>query len=323
MSKKLIQVLSVTLVMVLLFAVLSGCGKKETPEAPAETVSPTEAAEETEAPAETERQDGEQFEATIMIEGMEETIKLQHVKNETAGFQVDFDYENFVRRSASDRECFVWSYDDPENPENFVEVSYSAQDASAVVADVIETLSKDYQISKDPFTLDGAGLCTRIDASAAADGSGTPDILQAVYVIPADDGCRVAKMQYIPEGSDGFGKRLAYLINTITVMDPQGERAMSDEQALSAVKRYCMITNPDLQGIVEAGEYPVSWQVTEYSEEQIVVLFHSYTGADIRYHVDPVSGDATVTEVVPAISSEEQPSDETLNVWDYLDWWRG
>ena len=208
------------------------------------------------------------------------------------------------------------------SPENFVEVSYSAQDASAVVADVIETLSKDYQISKDPITLDGAGLCTRIDASAAADGSGTPDILQAVYVIPADDGCRVAKMQYIPEGSDGFGKRLAYLINTITVMDPQGERAMSDEQALSAVKRYCMITNPDLKGIVEAGEYPVSWQVTEYSEEQIVVLFHSYTGADIRYYIDPVSGDATVTEVVPAISSEEQPSAEALNVWDYLDWWR-
>ena len=177
-------------ICVLLITAIGGCAKKnaEPEPKPADPVQ-TESAEQTEAPAATERQDGEQFEATIMIEGMEETIKLQHVKNETAGFQVDFDYENFVRRSESDRECFVWSYDDPENPENFVEVSYSAQDASAVVADVIETLSKDYQISKDPFTLDGAGLCTRIDASAVPGGEYTADVLQEVYVIPAADGC--------------------------------------------------------------------------------------------------------------------------------------
>ena len=217
--KKHIAILCAVL---LLLAALTGCakGKEETP--PAESETPVETAEAAEETATPERQDGERFEDVIMIEGMEETIKLEHIINQTAGFAMDYDYEGFVRRSEADRECFIWSYDDPENPENFVEVSYSAQDASAVVADVIETLSKDYEVSKDPFTLDGAGLCTRIDASAIPGGAYTADVLQEVYVIPAADGCRIAKIQYIPEGSDGFGKRLAYLVNTITVMDAQG-----------------------------------------------------------------------------------------------------
>ena len=315
------RLLSLLLCLILLISALSACGRKNSKEEPAGSAAPVETAEAQEETAAPERQNGERFEDVIMIEGMEETIKLEHVINETAGFAIDYDYEGFLRRSASDRECFVWSYDDPENPENFVEVSYSAQDASAVVADVIETLSKDYEISKDPVTLDGAGLCTRIDASAVPGGEYTADVLQEVYVIPATDGCRVAKIQYLPEGSDGFGKRLAYLVNTITVMEAQGERAMSDEQALAAIERYCYHGNPDLKGIVDSGEYPVSWQVTEYSEEQIVVLFHSYTGADVRYYIDPVSGEAYVTEFVSGVTAEEQRTDETLNVWDYVNWW--
>ena len=96
---------------------------------------------------------------------------------------------------------------------------------------------------------------------------------------------------------------------------------MSDEQARAAVERYCYLSNPDLKGIVESGEYPVSWQITEYSEEQIVILFHSYTGADVRYYIDPVSGEAYVTEFVSGVTAEEQRTDETLNVWDYMNWW--
>ena len=217
--KQVKRILVLLLSLILLISALSACGKKNDDAQPVESASPSESAETAEETAAPERENGERFEDVIMIEGMEETIKLEHVINETAGFAMDYDYEGFVRQSASDRECFVWSYDDPENPENFVEVSYSAQDASAVVADVIETLSKDYEISKDPVTLDGAGLCTRIDASAVPGGEYTADVLQAVYVIPAADGCRVARIRYLPEGSDGFGMRLAFLVNTITVME--------------------------------------------------------------------------------------------------------
>ena len=316
--KKYIALLCAVL---LLLAALTGCAKSKEEAQPAGSETPVETAEAAEETSAPERQHGDRFEDVITIEGMEETIKLQHFVNETAGFAMDYDYESFVCRAASDRLMIVSAYDDPENPENFVEVSYSAQDASAVVADVIETLSKDYEISKDPVTLDGAGLCTRIDASAVPGGEYTADVLQEVYVIPAADGCRVAKIQYIPEGSDGFGKRLAYLVNTITVMEAQGERAMSDEQACAAIERYCYLSNPDLKGIVESGEHPVSWQITEYSEEQIVILFRSYTGAEVRYYIDPVSGEAYATEFVSGVTAEEQRTDETLNVWDYVNWW--
>lgn len=322
-KKTLRSAVLLTLALVFLMTVmLSGCIQKRDETKPAETEEPIETEEPAETTAAPELQDGDCYEAVIMIEGMEETVKYQHVRNETAGFQMDFDYENFVRRSESDRECFVSVYDDPKNPENYLEVSYSPEDASAVVAAVCETLSADYEILKDPFTLGDISNCTKIDASAAADGSGTPDILQAVYVIPAADGCRVARMHYSFEGGDGFGNRLASMVETISVMDAQGERALSSEQALSAVERYCYISNPDLKGIVDAGQYPVSWEVASSSEDEIVILYRSYTGAEVRYYIDPVSGDAHVTEYVSGVTGEEQPSGETLNVWDYLDWWR-
>ena len=97
---------------------------------------------------------------------------------------------------------------------------------------------------------------------------------------------------------------------------------MSDEQALSAVKRYCLISNPDLESMVSSGEYPISRQVSESREDQIVVLFRSYTGAEVRYYIDPVSGDTYATEFVSGITPDEQRTDESINMWDYLNWWR-
>ncbi len=119
------KTLTLLLCLILLISALSACGRKNSKEEPAGSAAPVETAEAQEETAAPERQDGERFEDVIMIEGMEETIKLEHVINETAGFAIDYDYEGFLRRSASDRECFVWSYDDPENPENFVEVMVS------------------------------------------------------------------------------------------------------------------------------------------------------------------------------------------------------
>ena len=49
-----------------------------------------------------------------------------------------------------------------------------------------------------------------------------------------------------------------------------------------------------------------------------VVLFRSYTGAQIRYYIERSTGDVRVTEFVPGITSEEMPSEESLNVWDYV-----
>lgn len=319
--KQCMKLLALVLSLTLLLAAAAGCAKgKEEPQ-PAETESPVETAEPAEETPAIERQHGERFEDVIMIEGMEETIKLEHFVNETAGLAMDYDYESFVCRASSDRLQIVSAYDDPETPENYIEVSYCPDDAETVADAIEKVLSADYAVSRDTAVLKSGVECIHMDASATPDGAYTADVLQAVYVIPADDGCRVAHLRYLPEGSDGFGRRLSYLASTVTVMDPQGERAMSDEQACAAIERYCCLSNPDLKGIVDSGEYPVSWKITEYSEDQIVILFHSYTGADVRYYIDPVSGETYVTEFVSGVTAEEQRTDETLNVWDYMNWW--
>lgn len=100
--------------------------------------------------------------------------------------------------------------------------------------------------------------------------------------------------------------------------DLYGERKLSDEQALAAIRRYCYITDPDLEDIVDAGEYPVYWELASRDEQETVVLFRSYTGAQIRYYIDPVSGETYVTEFVPGITAEEERTEESLNAWDYL-----
>ena len=94
-------------------------------------------------------------------------------------------------------------------------------------------------------------------------------------------------------------------------------RKLSDEQALSAIKSYCCISNPDLEDIVNAGEYPVYWEISSSDEHEIVVLFRSYTGAQNRYYIDRNTGDTYVTEFVPGVFTEEERTDESFNVRDY------
>ena len=100
--------------------------------------------------------------------------------------------------------------------------------------------------------------------------------------------------------------------------DVQTER-ITDDQAITAIKNYCHKTNPDLKNIEKEGEYPVYWEVISSDENEIVILFRSYTGAQIRYYIDPVLGDTYVTEFVPQITNEEEKTDEEFNIRDYLD----
>ena len=104
-----------------------------------------------------------------------------------------------------------------------------------------------------------------------------------------------------------------------TLSDVEGERRLSDEQALSAIKNYCYEKNADLEEIVNTGEQQVYWNVSSSTDAEIVVEFRSYTGALIRYYIDRVSGETYSTEFISGITSEEQRTDESLNVWEYTD----
>ena len=163
------------------------------------------------------RQDGERFQDVITLEGTEETVSYEHIKNDTIGIELDYDYENFERRSGPASECIISRYDNIDDPENYLEVFYSEESADSAAASIAVGLANQYTLSTDSFTLKNAGTCTRIDASATKDGQ-TPDKLQTVYVIPLNKGCAVATAHYTFEAAEGFGRRFSEILNTLTIM---------------------------------------------------------------------------------------------------------
>ncbi len=215
--KKTIRASAVLAAALLLAPSLAGCGKTApapTPAAPVSTeepISPAAPAETPEAATPAGRQDGERFETVILLEGMEETVRYEHVRNEALGFEMDYDYESFLRAGEEDRERFISLWDDPESPENYLEVTRRPEDAEAAAAAIRDELAGEYTCTEEPWVLDGARECLRIDASDTQTGR-----LQTVTVIPADGGCLVASAHYTLESAEGFGRRFGYLVNTIS-----------------------------------------------------------------------------------------------------------
>ena len=275
----------------------------------------------------TERRNGERFEDVIVIEGMEEPVRYEYLVNEGIGVAMAYDYERFTRTGGPDSERFVSVWDDPAAPENYLEVTYRPEDAETAAAAISEELSADYEVRRDEYELYRAGTCIRILADEVKGGGFMPDRLQTVYVIPAADGCRVATEHYEIVESEGFGRRFSSMMRTLSVLpkagvaviaDGQPGQAITDEQAVAAIRAYCLAADPTLEGIVNAGEYPVFWEVASSDGKEVVVLFRSYTGAESRYYIDRATGDAYVTEYVPGITPVEERTNETLNVRKYL-----
>ena len=173
--------------------------------------------------AEPERQDGERFETVILIEGMEETVQYEHLRNSAVGIAMDYDYEQFLRQSDHDRERFVSVWDMSDTPENYLEVTCSAENAETVAETVRKALSREYDLLESTREFARAGSCIRIEASVIKGTNRMADQLQAVYIIPAPDGCRVATAHYAIEGAEGFGRRFSYMLNTLAVIDRNGD----------------------------------------------------------------------------------------------------
>ena len=96
------------------------------------------------------------------------------------------------------------------------------------------------------------------------------------------------------------------------------ETTISDELALSTIRYYCYENNPDLESIVNDGEHQVSWEIASSSEQEIVILYTSYTGAEIRYYIDRATGDTYSTAFVSGVMTEEERTDESFNLLDYV-----
>ena len=94
---------------------------------------------------------------------------------------------------------------------------------------------------------------------------------------------------------------------------------ITEQQALEAIKKYSYLQDPELKNMEDSGEYTIYWDVSTNDNNEIVVLYRSYTAAEIRYYINPSSGDTYVTEYVQGITDEEQKTEETLNIRDYMD----
>lgn len=329
--------------MVPLVAMLSGCNGKDVPtepekpavtldpagsEEPIATTAPENPGAQEETPEDTEEtvtepeavggmKDGERFEETIMLEGMEETVKYEHVKNDAIGFEMDYEYESLARSKDPGVERFISVYDNAASPENYLEVTFSPDDRDTAAEAISSKLSNEYDITKKVYKLDNAGDCIQIDASAAK-GGGIASQMQTVYIIPASDGCRIATAHFSFEAAEGFGRRFDYMVNTMTVTDRTADSRLSDEEVLSAIKAYCHDNYPNLDAMIEAGEPPIFWEIESTTDKETVILFRSYTGAEVRHYVDPYSGDTYITEYVSGITPEEEKLETTLNVRYYL-----
>ena len=169
------------------------------------------------------RQDGERFEEIIVLEGMEETVPYEHIVNTALGFEMDYDYESFLRQGDAERERFISVWDDPNDPENYLELTHSTDDAETAAAAIIEELSREYDLTQETRELGNAGACKWIEASVIKGTNNMADQLQWVYIIPAQDGCIVARAHSFSVESEGFGHRFAYMMDTLAIPDGNGE----------------------------------------------------------------------------------------------------
>ena len=213
-AKTIRNAVSLSVASALLLTMLGGCqdNDRQTEQDTSSSVS--------EAVADTGRKDGERFEDVILLEGDEETVQYEHVKNEEIGFELDFEYESFHRMSGSDYERFVSVYEDAKKPEIYLEITYSSEKADNTVKKIKADLSKKYKtVTVTSSELTNAGQCRCIDASAGKGGKAPKDSVQTVTVIPAGDGCIVAAAHYTIESAEGFGRRFSYMVDTLSVID--------------------------------------------------------------------------------------------------------
>ena len=93
------------------------------------------------------------------------------------------------------------------------------------------------------------------------------------------------------------------------------EGKITEETAYEGVSNYCRSAydwsaaeeNPSLMYL----------EMGEASEAEYQVIFHSYTGALVYFHVNKSDGTTRMTEYVPALNLESDAG--TISLYDYLE----
>ena len=107
------------------------------------------------------------------------------------------------------------------------------------------------------------------------------------------------------------------ILNTFAC-EKEIEDKITKGEAINAIRNYNYENIQGLEEMVESNEYSIYWDIESEDDNQIVVVFRSYTGAINRYYIDKNTGETYVTEFVPGIILDEQKTDEKFNVKDYM-----
>ena len=154
-----------------------------------------------------------------MIEGTEETVRYEHIKNTKAGIELDYDYESFNRVNEGERETFTSVYDDQAAPNNYMYIVADTDDPDTAAGMFGMTLAMDFEnVSSEKVTLDKAGDCTVLYANGPKSEVFPSDAVEKVYIIPAPDGCRIARIYCTVESAEGFGVHFAEMLDTLEVI---------------------------------------------------------------------------------------------------------
>ena len=97
--------------------------------------------------------------------------------------------------------------------------------------------------------------------------------------------------------------------------DVMQSSSITAEMAYEGVNNYC---HSEYDWSV-AEENPSMMSVTmgEETETEYQVIFRSYTGALVTFHVDKANGKTRMVEFVPTLDEESEAG--TINIADYLD----
>ena len=93
---------------------------------------------------------------------------------------------------------------------------------------------------------------------------------------------------------------------------------ITKSDALNAVKNYNCEVIPGLEEKAKSDDYTIYWDIASEDDNQIVVIFRSYTGSINRYYIDKSTGEAYETVQVPGIIDDEEKTGVTLNIKDYI-----
>lgn len=101
--------------------------------------------------------------------------------------------------------------------------------------------------------------------------------------------------------------------------DNSSSNTITNDQALKAIRKYCYANDPSLEEIINSGDNTAYFDVSNTGSGEIVVLYRSYTAAEMRYYINPSSGEVYVTELVPGVIDNEQKTGESFNIANYMD----